>query len=44
MAGVKIIPSSDAHKLEEIGHFEWFEKMATEVGKNIAWASTLLTS
>ncbi len=38
--GVKITPTSDAHKLEEIGHFEWYTFRVNSVGysiKDVNW-------
>jgi histidinol phosphatase-like PHP family hydrolase len=35
--GVKITPSSDAHRLTEIGHFEWFEQVTAEIKGEISW-------
>ena len=39
-AGVRITPSSDAHILTEIGHFEWFEQLIAEIAiekEEISW-------
>ena len=36
-AGVAIAPSSDAHRLMEIGHFEWFEQQLAQIKAPIIW-------
>jgi len=36
-AGIRLAPSSDAHRLDEIGHFEWFEKLITGIDQEISW-------
>jgi len=36
-AGVTITPSSDAHRLMDIGHFEWFEQQLAQIKEPISW-------
>jgi histidinol phosphatase-like PHP family hydrolase len=36
-SGLEITPSSDAHKLMDIGHFEWFEHQLAQIREPINW-------
>jgi len=36
-AGVTITPSSDAHQLKEIGHFEWFDQQIAGIKETVSW-------
>lgn len=36
-AGVAITPSSDAHRLMDIGHFEWFEQQLAQIKEAVSW-------
>lgn len=36
-SGVTITPSSDAHRLSEIGHYEWFEDQISKINEPIRW-------
>ena len=36
-AGVAITPSSDAHRLMDIGHFEWFEQQLAQIKEPVSW-------
>jgi len=36
-AGLAITPSSDAHRLMDIGHFEWFEEQLAQIKEPVSW-------
>ena len=36
-AGVEITPSSDAHRLSDIGHFDWYEKQLAQLDETVTW-------
>jgi putative hydrolase len=36
-AGVKITPSSDAHRISDIGHHDWFEQRLVAIDHPVTW-------
>lgn len=36
-AGVTITPSSDAHRISDIGHYDWFQQRLVDIGRPVTW-------